>query len=242
MDKRSDVWRSIWQKKYAPLAPGNPLKAPACEARHVRDGFDSLSDSQWKTLAGYFLRKIAVGADDDVLEVGCGAGAFLEQLPPCRSIAGADFSANAIRLARDKLAGDFKVAEAASLPFEDRSFDVVISWSVFFYFDSLEYAKKALDEMRRVMRRGGRIFVGDVNDLSKKTLARRIRDASKTERSHRWISKSGGSADHLYYPKEFFLTYAKAHTMTVRFYDEDTEELFFYENSRYRYSLIIAHI
>jgi ubiquinone/menaquinone biosynthesis C-methylase UbiE len=114
---------------------------------------------------------------------------------------------------------------------------VVISWSVFFYFDSLEYAKKALDEMRRVMRRGGRIFVGDVNDLEKKPLARRIRDASKTERSHRWIS--GESADHLYYPKEFFLTYAKAHTMTVRFYDEDTEALFFYENSMYRYSLLM---
>ena len=130
-----------------------------------------------------------------------------------------------------------KVAEASSLPFADRSFDAVISWSVFFYFDSLEYAEKALDEMRRVIRPGGRIFVGDVNDLSKKPLAQRLREESKTTRRSR--HKSHKIADHMYYPKEFFLTYAKTHTMTVRFYDEEVEELGFYENSRYRYSLVM---
>ncbi len=232
MKNRKEAWHSIWQKKYAPAVPKN-----ACEAPHVRDGFDSLSDGQWKTLARYFLREIAVGPDDDVLEVGCGAGAFLEQLPPCRSIAGADFSENAIRLIKGKLTGNFKVAEASSLPFADRSFDVVISWSVFFYFDSLEYAEKALDEMRRVTRPGGRIFVGDVNDLSKKPLAQRLREETHAVRQDRWVSTP--TTDHLYYPKEFFLTYAKARKMTVLFYDEDTEELGFYENSRYRYSLVM---
>ncbi|MBN2325098.1 MAG: class I SAM-dependent methyltransferase [Spirochaetes bacterium] len=238
MKKRSEAWRAIWEKKYASRLPADPSQPDARQEPHVRDGFDSLSLGQWKKLAGYFLPKIAVGSGDDVLEVGCGAGAFLGLLPPCSSIAGVDFSENAILRAKSELSGDFRVSGAASLPFADKSFDVVMSWSVFFYFDSLEYAKEALDEMVRVLRRGGRIFVGDVNDLSKKALALKLRDKSGAERRNRWVT-GGRSADHLYYPKEFFREYAKTRMMSVRFFDEDVEELVFYENSRFRYSLVM---
>lgn len=237
MDSRSDAWRGIWQKKYATVASEKASQAEACRAPHVCDGFDSLSHGQWKKLTGYFIRKIVVGPGDDVLEVGCGVGAFLEQLPPCGSIAGVDFSENAVRLIKGKLSGNFRVAGAASLPFADRSFDVAISWSVFFYFDSFEYAKKALSEMKRVTRPGGRIFVGDVNDLEKKPLARKLREKSRTARERRYTS--GSTADQLYYPKDFFRSYAESNGMTIAFYDESVEELAFYENSRYRYSLVI---
>ena len=132
------------------------------------------------------------------------------------------------------------MTDAASLPFGDRSFDVVFSWSVFFYFDSLEYAGKVLDEMRRVTRHGGKIFVGDVNDLAKEPLARRLREETGDARRKRRVSET--AADHLYYPRDFFTAYAAEHGTTATFYEEDVEELAFYENARYRYSLLIMKI
>jgi ubiquinone/menaquinone biosynthesis C-methylase UbiE len=150
-----------------------------------------------------------------------------------------DYSENAISIIKNRLKGDFYVSEASSLPFYDRSFDLVISWSVFFYFDSLNYAERVLEEMVRVMRPGGKIFIGDVNDEEKKELAMALRQKHISLRKKNYISSD--NPDHLFFKKEFFKGFASIHNLKIIFYDEDIEELSFYENSRYRYSLIMAH-
>jgi ubiquinone/menaquinone biosynthesis C-methylase UbiE len=225
---RSAGWRSIWQKKFS-------LEEPV--DAHVRDGFDTLTKADWQRLARHFINMLGISEEDDVAEVGCGGGAFLELVERCRSLSGVDYSEKAIRLISTRLKGDFRVADASSLPFDDNSFDLVLSWSVFFYFDSLDYAKKVLEEMSRVMRPGGRIFVGDVNDEEKRELAAALRRKSSSSRKIAHLSKK--NLDHLFYGKNFFEEFARAHGLKIIFYDEDIEELAFYENSRYRYSLIM---
>ena len=235
MERRSEVWHGIWQEKYGIEKPRETESLI-----HRRDGFDSISAGQWEKLAGYFLEKIAVTDHDDVVEIGCGAGAFLEHISRFRTLSGVDYSAHAIRLIREMFDGTFEVAEAGSLPFSDSSFDLAISWSVFFYFDSLDYASTALDEMRRVTRDEGRIFLGDVNDLEKKELALHLRSESRSVREKNYVS--GEKVDQLYYPKDFFRSWASRHRMEIAFFDEDTEDLSFYPNSKYRYSLIMKRI
>ncbi|UCB46620.1 MAG: methyltransferase domain-containing protein [Spirochaetota bacterium] len=230
MTKRSAVWNRIWQKKYG--------REDTVDI-HVKDGFDILSEADWQRLVSYFMDLLDISENHDIVEIGCGGGAFLEHIKNYKTLSGVDYSENAISIIKNRLQGDFLVSEACSLPFDDRSFDLVISWSVFFYFDSLIYAGKVLEEMVRVMRTGGKIFIGDVNDEEKKELAMVLRQKNISLRKKACISHD--NPDHLFYSKEFFKGFASTHNLKIVFYDEDIEELCFYENSRYRYSLIMAH-
>lgn len=164
--KKNSEWLSIWQKKYAPEA--------AAET-HVLDGFYALSADQYARLAGFFIDKLQLSGKDDILEIGCGAGAFLAQIKKYKTISGVDYSENAVSMIHRRLQGDFFIAEGSQLPFDAGRFDIVLCFSVFFYFKDLAYAKKVVEEMIRVLKPKGKIFIGDINDLAKKDFALKLR-------------------------------------------------------------------
>ncbi len=95
-----------------------------------------------------------------ILEVGCGAGnnlwfASREGF----QVAGIDASPTAIayaqkRFAEEKLAGDLRVGNFTHLPFDDRYFDIAIDRCAITN-SGLTDAKLAVDEVKRVLRRGG---------------------------------------------------------------------------------------
>ena len=228
--ERSKQWHSIWQGKYDRSRTDAPL--------HVQDGYDGLSLDEWKKLTGFFLNLVAITADDDILEVGCGGGALLNEIPSYCTLSGVDYSENAVNGASRHLKGHFATAEASHLPFEDESFDVVLSFGVFFYFDSLEYASQAFDEMYRVCRPGGRIAIGEVNDMAKKDISDRLREESKAARASKHVSSA--SPDHLFFEKRFFRKLAEAKGMDVAFHDEDCSQLSFYYNGPYRFSMSMS--
>lgn len=96
----------------------------------------------------------------DVLEVGVGMGADHCELARCspRSLSGVDLTGRAVEFTRDRLslngfASDLRQADAEKLPFEDRSFDLVYSWGVLHHSPDTQ---KAIDEVWRVLRPGGR--------------------------------------------------------------------------------------
>lgn len=105
-----------------------------------------------------------IGPGNYVLDVGCGAGAtpcYLARKYDCR-VVGVDFKEQMIvrgreRAAREKLADQvsFRVADAQDLPFEDGSFDAVITESVTAF---PEDKQKAVNEYARVTKPGG--YVG----------------------------------------------------------------------------------
>ena len=134
---------------------------------HVQDGFDDLNYAEWQKLTHFFLSKIAIDSADDVLEVGCGAGAFSKQIKLFKSISGVDYSADAIASIRKNIPnGKFHHSEANLLPFSDK----IVCFGVFFYFCSYDYASQSLQEMLRVLRPGGAILIGEVSDINKKIL------------------------------------------------------------------------
>lgn len=226
---RDDDWIDIWRDKYE-CKGDKPL--------HVLDGYDALTVNQWEQLVRRFFGLVRGGlkANADILEVGCGAGAFLEHIGNCNSLSGVDYSENAIERIRERLEGDFRVADAAILPFDDGVFDGIISFSVFFYFSSLDYAARVLNEMRRVLRPGGSIFIGDVNDAAKKDLYYAIREDEG--RHERKIRKDINST-HLFYEKGFFIDYASKNGFDITVVDEDKMGISYYSCALYRFSVVM---
>ena len=111
---------------------------------------------------------IGLEADDRLLDVGSGDGTSVllaAREHGCRAV-GVEYGNGAVQEAGSRAAqlglherAEFVSADAASLPFADRAFDAVISeCSLAVFADK----PGAVDEMRRVLRPGGRLALSDV--------------------------------------------------------------------------------
>lgn len=93
-----------------------------------------------------------------ILDIGCGAGQTIVALGAGRRSVGVDVDVDALRFAvKDHAAGELRVAAAKGehLPFSDRAFDYVYSRVAVPYMD----IPRALSEMHRVLRPGGRLWL-----------------------------------------------------------------------------------
>jgi len=112
-----------------------------------------------------FMKKIA-GFDQfagkKLLEVGCGLGTDLLQFAKGGAhVTGVDLTPHSIELVKKRfelegIAVDARVSDAENLPFENNSFDVVYSFGVLHHTPNTQ---KAIDEIRRVLRPGGKIAI-----------------------------------------------------------------------------------
>ncbi|MGA6940242.1 MAG: class I SAM-dependent methyltransferase [Pseudolabrys sp.] len=114
---------------------------------------------RWSRLVGdVFLNWLAVPRGLRWLDVGCGNGAFTEEVvarcAPAAVLA-VDPSEDQIAYAqtrRSMKAAEFHVGDAQKLPFENDSFDVAVAALVISF---LRDAPEAISEMARVVRAGG---------------------------------------------------------------------------------------
>lgn len=98
----------------------------------------------------------------NVLDVACGSGYGAAILAKeAKAVAGVDISNHAIHYAQDKYGSDqltFSVSKAEDLPFEDNTFDVVISFETIEHLAS-ESVDNFLKEIVRVLKPGGKLFL-----------------------------------------------------------------------------------
>jgi ubiquinone/menaquinone biosynthesis C-methylase UbiE len=139
------------------------------------------------TMAG----ELDLRPDDDLLDVGCGSAGLLEHhAAHVRHVAGLDASGIQVGLARGRLAeriaagtAEIFLGDAAALPWADGRFSVVTAYGcIEFVPDPL----KALSEMYRVLRPGGRAVV---------TLGLSTDDASLSGTSNEWRIRRWSAAD-----------------------------------------------
>ncbi len=104
--------------------------------------------------------------DKKVLDLGCNTGYGSHIIhPSCREIVGVDVSEEAIRAARDsygKEGIEFQVIDGKTLPFDDDSFDLVISFQVIEHIIKYE---EYLNEIKRVLKSGGKVIFTTPNRL-----------------------------------------------------------------------------
>jgi tRNA (uracil-5-)-methyltransferase TRM9 len=58
---------------------------------------------------------------------------------------------------------DLKLIEGLNLPFEDDSFDIVVSWDVLHYNGTREAVTKTIDELHRVLKPGGILLLSSIH-------------------------------------------------------------------------------
>jgi ubiquinone/menaquinone biosynthesis C-methylase UbiE len=107
----------------------------------------------------YEVAEFKKHAGDKVLEIGCGTGADLLQFARHGAIAtGIDLTSGHVELARKRLGGLAQIyqADMRKLPFANNSFDYIYCHGVLHHSDDPE---KAISEMFRVLRPGGRINI-----------------------------------------------------------------------------------
>lgn len=115
-------------------------------------------------------------ADKDVLEVGCGTGGvLLEWLgygADPRRLHGVDLLAERVALAHDRLPHlAVTCASGAGLPYADRSFDLVLQFTLFSSILDRAIGYTVASEIIRVLRPGGAILWYDfwINPVNKQT-------------------------------------------------------------------------
>ncbi len=106
---------------------------------------------------------------EKVLDVGCGTGALsiLAKMAAGESgeVDGIDIAPKMITIAQQKarrsnLKINFRIASVNKLPFPDNFFDLVIS-SLMFHHLPLKVKKEGLEEIHRVLKKEGRLFLCD---------------------------------------------------------------------------------
>ncbi len=111
-----------------------------------------------------------------ILEIGCGTGLLLLRIAPrSERYVAMDFSAAVLKKLKQHMEALGGAWDAVTLlersaenfdGFVENSFDTVIINSVVQYFPNFTYLTRVLEEAVRVVRPGGKIFVGDVRNFT----------------------------------------------------------------------------
>lgn len=108
----------------------------------------------WQATVRRFRDYYRLGEDAGVLDVGCAKGFMLhdfKELMPNLNIAGIDISEYAIEHTIETVKPFLRAGSAKELPYEDHSFDLVISINTIHNLP-IEECKRALREIQRVSR------------------------------------------------------------------------------------------
>jgi ubiquinone/menaquinone biosynthesis C-methylase UbiE len=146
------------------------------------------------------VQKAGLTGVEEVLDLGCGAGhTALAVAPHAKHVTAVDLTPDMIHAAsrlaesRGVTNATFRVADSASLPFADNTFDVVTSRVAAHHFTNV---RAALAEAARVLRPGGRCVIVDSISLEDAALdtfwncIEILRDASHVRnwRASEWLS------------------------------------------------------
>ena len=130
--------------------------------RHARR-YDQQMQFWERNLFGDTRAWVCSQATGDTLEVAIGTGLNLDFYLPAVRLVGVDFSPAMLQQARDRASRlgrqvDLREGDAHALGFPDASFDTVVCT---FSLCAIPDDRKAIAEMRRVLRPGGLLLLGD---------------------------------------------------------------------------------
>jgi ubiquinone/menaquinone biosynthesis C-methylase UbiE len=109
---------------------------------------------------GAFRRMVHPRSDWQVLDIGCGTGSWSRRVAALGPhVVGADFSPEMIRMAEPAQGVEFIVGSAQDLDLRNDTFDLVLSVTVLQHITSDVELQRALGNIRRMLKPGGRFFL-----------------------------------------------------------------------------------
>jgi len=159
-----------------PRHPGNPADLTSGRTLdHVAGVYDFLEPLMMfgldRVIRREVIERLSLTGDERVLDVGCGTGTLTRQIAgalrdPVKScVVGVDAATAMIAVARHKAKSvpnvAFQSVLAEELPFADGSFDCAVS-TMFFHHINAGLKRRALDEVWRTLRPGGRTVIVDI--------------------------------------------------------------------------------
>ncbi|MBI4097555.1 MAG: class I SAM-dependent methyltransferase [Candidatus Levybacteria bacterium] len=109
-------------------------------------------------------------SNKSVLDLGCGNGGFTVKLIGAKSIVGIDASLEMLKQAKALEARfpnlSFIKADAAKLPFPDRSFEIVVASMLINTISSKQTVEEVFKEAARVLTKRGRFVISMANPLT----------------------------------------------------------------------------
>ena len=107
-----------------------------------------------------FARMSPIKPGELVLDIGCGVGTWsVRMAEQGAQVLGVDISAAMIDMAEPHAGVEYRVAAAHELDCPDRYFDLVVSVTVLQHITDPEELKRALRNLRRMLKDSGRFFV-----------------------------------------------------------------------------------
>lgn len=106
-------------------------------------------------LAKYIFDNFNLKVKQNILDVGCGRGEFINGFMQCGMIPYGIDQTNAAKKKYKKINFKFCDLENKKIPYQDEFFDVVFSKSVVEHF---HYPEKLFQEMNRVLKKNGKII------------------------------------------------------------------------------------
>lgn len=176
------------------------------------------------------LKRVALARPSNALDVGCGEGRF------CRLLSNMGVAATGIdpiaamvetAQARDKN-GDYHIGFAEELPFEDASFDLVVSYLTLI---DINDPAVAIAEMVRVLRPKGRLLVANLSSFATSYMisGKRIcRDTGEEicplgdylSIQKMWKEWGGIHVQNWHRPLSFYMKCFLDQELSLRFFDE----------------------
>ena len=168
------------------------------EEINVKDVYNKIakefSNTRYRpwTCVESFLDNVEIGCK--IGDIGCGNGKNMKYREDCENY-GCDFSEELVKICKDD-GLDVVYGDILSVPFEDKQFDYTICIAVIHHLSTPEKRKKAIDEVIRVTKKGGRILLL-VWALEQPENSRR--KFEKQDNMVTWKSKKGDLMGERYY-------------------------------------------
>lgn len=147
-------------------------KKISSNAEHVWGWSSPAGKLRAQRRANYFIDLGKLSRTSRVLEIGCGTALFTEKVyyATYSQITAIDISQDLLDQGKAKLPDvDFRLEDAMNLSFADNYFDVVYGSSILHHL----HFEKALKEIFRVLKPGGRIIFAEPNMLNPQILVQK---------------------------------------------------------------------
>jgi len=173
-----------------------------------------------------------------VLEIGCGIGINLLNFYQTGSdVCGVDYAEETIETCKFFMPnGQFVVSDALNYNF-DNKFDLILSNSVFQYFDNYEYSCKVIKKMLSHLDKNGICIISDLFCLDKMEEYIAFRKKELNISDYEWDTRYSG-LNHLYYDKNKLKNYVESLNFGVKLVEPS-----FYQSghNQFRFDLRITN-